>query len=191
MNRIELERLDGLVENLLALAGLQTAKGHERRAPVNLAEVCRRAVEELDPLAALAKVPVELEVPSELIVSGDALALQRAVRNLVENALRHTPAGEKVVVRASPHDGEARVHVIDSGVGMAPEHLPRLLERFYRIDTARNRAHGGAGLGLSIVKAIAESHDGQVEVESVVGSGSTFTIRLPLSEEITREAGAS
>ena len=87
--------------------------------------------------------------------------------------------GEQIVIRAEVNQGQPFVQVIDAGIGIAPDHLPQLFDRFYRVDTARTRAHGGAGLGLSIVKAIVEAHGGTVSVESKLGAGSTFTLRLP------------
>lgn len=179
LNRLELERLGALVENLLALVRLDGQAPAPERAPTNLAVVCRDVVEALTPLAAAHQVRLELEVPDELVIPADALALERALRNLVENALKHTPAGEAILIRSTADASEARLVVHDQGVGIAPEHLARLFDRFYRVDTARNRAHGGAGLGLAIVKAIAEAHGGSVQVESTLGQGSTFTVRLP------------
>lgn len=179
LNRLELERLGALVENLLALTRLDAHPSRLERAPANLAALCRDVAEQLAPLAGAQGLRLNLDVPDELIVSGDALGLERAVRNLVENAIRHTPAGEEIIIRAGAENSGARITVIDRGVGIAPENLPRLFDRFYRVDTARNRAHGGAGLGLSIVKAIAEAHGGSAEVQSELGKGSTFTIRLP------------
>jgi heavy metal sensor kinase len=179
LNRLELERLSTLVENLLALARLDSSESPLDRLPANLAAICRDVAEHLAPLAGAQGLRLILDVPDELIVSGDALGLERAVRNLVENAIRHTHAGEEIVIRAGAENSEARITVIDRGVGIAPEDLPRIFDRFYRVDTARNRAHGGAGLGLSIVKAIVEAHGGTVSVESKLGAGSTFTLRLP------------
>jgi heavy metal sensor kinase len=178
-NRHELERLSSLVENLLALAALDASKPQGTKSPVDLALVCRDVAEQLSPLAAQQNVRLQLELAENVTVSGDVFSLERAVRNLIENAIRHTPSGEQITIRAKVESREARVQVIDAGVGIAPEHLPRLFERFYRVDTSRNRAHGGAGLGLSIVKAIVEAHGGTVTVESKLGAGSTFTLRLP------------
>ena len=177
-NRHELERLSSLVENLLALAALEASQPAGKKSPVDLALVCRDVAEQLSPLAAEQNVRLQLELAENVTVPGDVFALERAVRNLVENALRHTPAGEQIEIRAVAGN-EARIDVIDAGVGIAPDHLPKIFERFYRVDTARNRAHGGAGLGLSIVKAIVEAHGGTVAVESKLGAGSTFTLRLP------------
>ncbi len=178
-NRHELERLSSLVENLLALAALDASQPQKQKSPVDLALVCRDVAEQLLPLAAAQDVRLQLELSESVTTPGDVFSLERAVRNLVENAIRHTPAGEQIVIRAGIHGGEARVEVIDAGVGIAPEHLPHLFDRFYRVDTARTRTHGGAGLGLAIVKAIVEAHDGTVSVESKLGAGSTFMLRLP------------
>lgn len=181
-NRHELERLSSLVENLLALAALDASTPQQQKLPVDLALVCRDVAEQLSPLAAAENVRLQLELAENVTVPGDVFSLERAVRNLVENAIRHTPAGERIVICAGVESGEARIEVIDAGVGIAPEHLPRLFERFYRVDTARTRTHGGAGLGLSIVKAIVEAHGGTVSVKSKLGAGSTFTLRLPTPE---------
>jgi heavy metal sensor kinase len=179
-NRHELERLSNLVENLLALAALDANKPRQEKSPVDLAVVCRDVAEQLSPLAAAQNVRLQLELSESVTIAGDVFSLERAVRNLVENAIRHTPAGEQIVVCAGVNQGEARIDVIDTGVGIAPEHLPHLFDRFYRVDTARTRTHGGAGLGLSIVKAIAEAHGGTISVESKLGAGSTFTLRFPV-----------
>ncbi len=180
-NRHELERLSSLVENLLALAALDASQPARAKAPVDLALICRDVAEQLSPLAAAQNVRLQLELAENVTIPGDVFSLERAVRNLVENAIRHTPASEQIVIRAGLHGTVASVEVSDAGVGIAPEHLPHLFERFYRVDTARTRTHGGAGLGLSIVKAIVEAHGGTVSVESKLGAGSTFALRLPMS----------
>ncbi len=179
-NRHELERLSSLVENLLALAALDAVRPQGEKSPVDLALVCRDVTEQLSPLAAAQNVRLQLELAESVNIPGDVFSLERAVRNLVENALHHTPPGEQIEIRAATVGSEARIDVIDAGVGIAPEHLPHIFERFYRVDTARTRTHGGAGLGLSIVKAIVEAHGGTVSVESKLGAGSTFTLRMPL-----------
>ena len=178
-NRHELERLSSLVENLLALAALDAAPPSRQQTPVDLGLVCRDVAEQLSPLAAAQNVRLQLELSEGVAIPGDVFSLERAVRNLVENAIRHTPAGEQIVIRAQARQGEVSIQVIDAGIGIAPEHLPKLFDRFYRVDSARTRTHGGAGLGLSIVKAIVEAHGGTVSVESKLGAGSTFTIRFP------------
>jgi len=187
-NRHELERLSSLVENLLALAALDASKPQSAKLPVDLPLVCRDVAEQLSPLAAAQNVRLQLELAEGAIVPGDVFGLERAVRNLVENAIRHTPAGEQIIIRVARDSSEVTVQVIDTGVGITPEHLPHLFERFYRVDSARTRTHGGAGLGLSIVKAIIEAHGGNVSVESKLGAGSTFTLRLPVREPVGRDS---
>ncbi len=109
--------------------------------------------------------------------------MEQAVTNLLENALKYSPAGTPVAVRCDADGGMVRVSVTDEGPGIAAEHLPRLFERFYRVDKARSRQLGGTGLGLAIVKHIAQAHGGRAEVSSEVGRGSTFTLVLPGAEK--------
>jgi two-component system sensor histidine kinase SenX3 len=105
------------------------------------------------------------------------------VRNLLDNAIRHTPAGGKIGAEVEVVAEEAVLRISDTGEGIPTRDVERVFERFYRVDTARSRATGGTGLGLAIVKHVVESHGGGVSVESELGAGSTFTIRLPLAEE--------
>jgi signal transduction histidine kinase len=105
--------------------------------------------------------------------------MEQVLGNLVANAIRHTPPGERVLVRAVRDDGGIHLEVSDTGEGIPPAHLPRLFSRFHRVDKARTRSAGGAGLGLSIVKALVEAHGGQVRVHSELGQGSTFTCTFP------------
>lgn len=114
------------------------------------------------------------------MVEADKTALRQVLTNLFENALRHTTAG-KVAVTSANSDGMQDIAVADTGSGIAEEHLPRIFERFYRIDTGRTRDRGGTGLGLAIVKHLAEAHRGSVHADSVVGQGTTITVRLPRS----------
>jgi heavy metal sensor kinase len=181
-NKEEIERLSRLTENMLALAHVDVGDAVAQREPVNMAEVCSVVTAKLQPLAAEKGIALTLDAPDDggaLSVMGDRVALERVMHNLVENAIRYTPPDESVNVRLSKQDAQVRVDVSDSGSGIAPEHLPLLFDRFYRVDKARSRAHGGSGLGLSIVRALVEAHGGTVQVESQVGSGSTFTVRLP------------
>jgi signal transduction histidine kinase len=121
---------------------------------------------------------------SELLrVRGDPEAMRRVVDNLVVNAITYTPPGGTVRVRGAVERGHAVVTVADSGIGIAPEHLERVFERFYRIDKARSRAKGGTGLGLAIVKHGVHLHGGSVDVTSRVGVGTTFTVRVPLDRD--------
>lgn len=176
--RIEADalRLSRIVADLLDLSRLETQ--HLRREPVALAGVIRDEVERLG------EVPVELtvEADEDLVIEGNASDLGLAVRNLLDNAVRYTPEGGHVRIRLTSTGGEATVEVIDDGAGIPSVDLPRIFERFYRVDDARSRRTGGTGLGLAIVKHVAEQHGGRVEAESVLGQGSTFRIILPVSE---------
>ena len=125
---------------------------------------------------------VRLECPGVTHARINAPLLEQAVTNLLENALKYSPSESSVVIGCSTVDGQVRVTVSDNGPGIAAEHLPRLFERFYRVDKARSRQLGGTGLGLAIVKHIAQVHGGRAEVASEVGRGSTFTIILPGAE---------
>ena len=180
-NKEEIERLSRLTENMLALAHVDVGDAITQRELVNVSEVCSTVTTKLQPLATEKQITLHHEdsTTEPLSVNGDRIALERIMQNLIENAVRYSPAGENVTVRVSKHEQQIRIEVIDTGGGIAPEHLPHLFERFYRVDKARSRAHGGSGLGLSIVKALVEAHGGSVSVASEVGRGSTFTVRLP------------
>lgn len=180
-NKEEIERLSRLTENMLALAHVDVGDAVTQRELVNVSEVCSGVVSRLQSLASEKQITLHHEdtTTEPLSVTGDRFALERVVMNLVENAIRYSPAGEDVCVRVAKKSSQIEIQVIDTGGGIAPEHLPHLFERFYRVDKARSRAHGGSGLGLSIVKALVEAHSGSVSVVSEVGHGSTFTIRLP------------
>jgi two-component system, OmpR family, phosphate regulon sensor histidine kinase PhoR len=109
----------------------------------------------------------------------DAELMEQAVANLLDNAVKYSPAGSRIEVAARREQEEIRIHVRDHGMGIDAKHLPRLFERFYRVDKARSRNMGGTGLGLAIVKHIVQAHGGQVTVKSVQQQGSTFTLHLP------------
>jgi signal transduction histidine kinase len=129
---------------------------------------------------------VQLQIGHEdqVIVIGDRDRIKQALLNLGINALQHTAPGGSVVMGLDHADGMARLSVADTGTGIDPHDMPHIFQRFYRADRARNRRVGGAGLGLALVKWIAEAHGGRVTVESVPGQGSTFTILLPLSATV-------
>ncbi len=179
----EIQRLGRLAENLLTLARADAGEALSGGQPVDLAQVCQRVMETLAPSAQAAQVSLTAGAAGPIIVLGDELALERVCFNLLENALHYSPAGEAVVVRLAEASGEAVWTVTDSGPGIGAEHLPRLFDRFYRVDPSRSRAHGGAGLGLAIVKALVMAHGGTIQVTSTVGQGTTFLIRLPLAEK--------
>jgi len=114
-------------------------------------------------------------------VMGDEARLRQVAANLVSNVRRHTPAGTSVTVRAHQEDGVGLLEVADTGLGMTGEQAAKVFDRFYRVDKARSRAVGGAGLGLAIVASIAEAHGGQASVKTREGKGTTFTVAIPLA----------
>jgi heavy metal sensor kinase len=180
-NKEEIERLSRLTENMLALAHFDVGDAITQRELVNVSEVCSTVINRLQNLAAERQMIIQHQdtTTEPLSVNGDRVALERVMFNLVENAVRYSPTGENVTVRVSKAMPWIEIQIIDTGGGIAPEHLTHLFERFYRVDKARSRTHGGSGLGLSIVKALVEAHGGSVGVSSEVGHGSTFTVRLP------------
>jgi two-component system phosphate regulon sensor histidine kinase PhoR len=173
-------RLEDLLEDLLTLARLESPEATARRRPVDLSAVVARAIDLTRPLAEARGVSVTTRVEAVPAIDGDRPALERLAVNLLDNAVKYNRAGGWVEVRLAAEDGTATLEVSDGGPGIAAEELPRIFERFYRVDKARGRGEGGSGLGLAIVKHVAETHGGRVEVESMPGMGATFRVRLPV-----------
>jgi two-component system phosphate regulon sensor histidine kinase PhoR len=174
----EVDRLVQLVEELLALSRLEAGDIRFAEQPLDMADVIRSAADRMQPNARRAGIRLKVETngrPQQ--VSGDAAALERAVVNLIDNAIKFTPEGGSVELSSRAEDDAVTLVVRDTGAGIDPLDLPRVFERFYKADRARQR--GGTGLGLAIVKHTVEAHGGSVTVESQLGSGSTFRIRLP------------
>ena len=179
-------RLQELLDDLLTLSRLEGIAPALEREPVDLGAVARRAVELIAAAAREKRVEVEVEEgqPALPPVLGDPDGLERLLLNLLDNAIKYNHPGGQVTLRLARSDGEAPeaiLEVTDTGIGIPPESIPRLFERFYRVDKGRAREEGGTGLGLAIVKHVAQAHGGQVEVESRAGRGSTFRVRLPLA----------
>ena len=127
-------------------------------------------------------VELAQDVPEDLpAIFADAERVHQVLFNLLDNAVRFTPSGGRVRVTASRSNGSVDVAVADTGPGIAPEHLPRLFDRFYRVDTARSREEGGTGIGLAIARSVVEAHGGRIWAESEPGKGSTFTFELPVA----------
>src|SRR5262249_1627120 len=124
-------------------------------------------------------VQLDADAPPDLRVTMDRALFQRAAGNLIDNALANTPRGGRILVRGSRENGHVRVDVSDTGVGIPPEHLPRVFDRLYRADRSRSATTGGAGLGLAIVKSIVELHGGKAEISSDVGKGTRVSLILP------------
>jgi two-component system phosphate regulon sensor histidine kinase PhoR len=180
------KRMARLIDDLLSLSRIELAAHVRPQNPVELYPVVRQVADALQMLARERGVTVTVDEPAEpLVVSGDRDELTRVFENLVENALKYGASGKRVEItlsRAPSANGdEAVVTVRDYGPGIPPEHLPRLTERFYRVDVTESRAQGGTGLGLALVKHIMNRHRGRLTIESRPGQGATFTIRMPLS----------
>jgi two-component system phosphate regulon sensor histidine kinase PhoR len=174
-------RLQELLDDLLILSRLEGMDVALDREPVDLEAVARRAVELLAPTAREKRVEIEIREEEVPAVQGDAGNLERLLLNLLDNAIKYNRPDGKITVRLGRYGGEALLEVSDTGIGIPAESIPRIFERFYRVDKGRAREEGGTGLGLAIVKHIAQAHGGQVDVESRMGRGSTFRVRLPLA----------
>jgi two-component system, OmpR family, phosphate regulon sensor histidine kinase PhoR len=175
--RREADRLTRIVSDLLDLSRLETEAS--ARQDLRFDEVVREESVRLAAAADAAGVRLELATAPAL-VAGDSEDLALLVGNLLDNAIRYTPRGGLVRVEVAESDGHATLTVTDSGIGIPSRDLPRIFERFYRVDQARSRETGGTGLGLSIARHVAEQHGGSIEAESELGSGSTFRVRLPM-----------
>ena len=171
------DRMTRIVQDLLLLARADAGQSAYPLGPVSLGDVLPAAAAALPPSADAAPIAVTLPEPPPFIL-GHADSLTRLFSNLLENAARHTPAEGKITVTATADGDTVTVSVADTGAGIAPEHLPRVTERFYRADAARSRAGGGTGLGLAICRAIADAHGGTLAVSSTVGQGTTVRVTL-------------
>lgn len=175
------ERLARLASQLLDLAQIESGNLVSRFAPVDLGSVITDVAHTCAVDARARGVELVMHLAEGLpLLMGDRDRLEQLFINLCDNALRHTPAGGNVTIVARRLNDTVEAVVEDTGVGIAPEHLPHLFERFYRVDAARTRAGGGTGLGLSIVEQIVKAHQGTIHVESKVGRGTRFAVCLPL-----------
>jgi two-component system phosphate regulon sensor histidine kinase PhoR len=178
-------RMARLIDDLLSLSRIELNAHQRPQAAIDLRAVVGQVVDGLQMLARDRAVEIKVSVPDEaIVVRGDRDELVRALENLVENALKYGAAGNRVditLTRGQTHAGapEARLSVRDFGPGIAAEHLPRLTERFYRVDVAESRTQGGTGLGLALVKHILNRHGGRLTVESARGAGASFVMHMP------------
>ncbi len=176
-------RMARLIDDLLSLSRIELNAHLRPNTRVDLRAIIRQVVDGLQTLARDREVEVNVSTSADQVeVLGDRDELLRVFENLIENALKYAASGKRVdiAVSADSARGEARVAVRDYGPGIAPEHLPRLTERFYRVDVADSRAQGGTGLGLALVKHILNRHGGRLSIESSYGQGASFTAVLPL-----------
>jgi two-component system phosphate regulon sensor histidine kinase PhoR len=173
----EAQRLTRISEDLLILS--QAESRQPEKTSFLLAGLLQEAVSRFQPQAEKAGVELAAVLPADLEVFANHDQIEQVIVNLLDNALKYTPAGGKACVTAENRAKQVAVHVSDTGIGIMSQDVPRIFERFYRVDKARSRQSGGTGLGLSIVKHIIEAHGGQVTVKSDYGHGSTFTFTLP------------
>jgi two-component system phosphate regulon sensor histidine kinase PhoR len=179
-------RMARLIDDLLSLSRIELNAHLQPNTPVDLPSIVRQVVDGLMPLARDRDVAINVNVPPDpLVVLGERDELIRALENLVENALKYGASGKRVDITLARVNtrgaaGEARLVVRDFGPGIAREHLPRLTERFYRVDVADSRSQGGTGLGLALVKHVLNRHGGRLTIESTLGEGASFAMQLPL-----------
>jgi len=182
----ETERLTKIVESLLAISRLDAGEAQMERMQFDLADLVATTTEQMRLLAEDKNISLYCDAAREVEVEGDRARLKQVVVNLLDNAIKYTPKGGSINIRVKATKGSAVFDVEDNGIGMPAGALPHVFDRFYRIDKARSRQMGGAGLGLSIVKSICTAHGGWVEVESSEGQGSRFRVELPLSNGIPK-----
>ncbi len=177
------DRLDNLAKDLSEISAMETGQLRMVKAPFAVDQIIWEVLESLEPLAAEKEISMRAVLPQALPPAlGDQERIRQVLTNLVDNALKYTnPSGSVEVVARSVEPSEIKISVVDDGIGIAVEHLPRLTERFYRVDKSRSRSQGGTGLGLSIVKHILAAHGRKLQVSSTEGRGSTFGFSLQSS----------
>jgi two-component system phosphate regulon sensor histidine kinase PhoR len=188
-------RMARLIDDLLSLSRIELNAHRRPDTPVDLVPIVRQVADGLQTLARDRGVTVTVDAANAVRVPGDRDELVRVFENLVENALKYGATGRRVDIglgqgQSPEGEQEARISVRDYGPGIAPEHVPRLTERFYRVDVRESRAQGGTGLGLALVKHILNRHHGRLLIESMPGAGATFTVYLPLVANVTTEKTA-
>jgi two-component system, OmpR family, phosphate regulon sensor histidine kinase PhoR len=180
-------RLEGLIEDLLDLSRIESRELKLRPERFAFEPFATLLVGMFRDRADKKKVAIRIEADRSLEVDCDRRALEQVLTNLVDNAVKYCPEGSTVIVRGERSEGAARIRVEDDGPGIEEKHIPRLFERFYRVDAGRSRALGGTGLGLSICKHLIEAMGGSIEVSSAVGRGTTFEILIPDPGEQRRD----
>jgi signal transduction histidine kinase len=179
----ETERVTSLIGDLLTLARADAGLGVAEQKPLELGAIAAEAVRHMDMLAETRGIRLRFEPATRpVMVCGDRSAMQRVFCILLDNAIKYTPPGGDVAVHVNMEWANVVAEVRDQGVGIGPEDVPRIFERFYRADRARTRDSGGAGLGLSIARWIVQTHGGEIRVTSKPGEGSIFRVELPQAE---------
>jgi signal transduction histidine kinase len=177
----ETDRLIRLANDLLFLARLDNASLRWQPEDINLSDLLSAVVDQLEIMAQEKAITLTTDIPPRIIIHGMADHLIRLFLNLLDNAVKYTPAGGHIMLTAQS-EAEVCIAIHDNGPGIAPEHLPHLFQRFYRAEAERTYK-GGAGLGLAIAYQIARAHNGSITVESYLASGTTFTVHLPLTPQ--------
>jgi signal transduction histidine kinase len=178
----ECERLTRLTDQLLALSREDAGLRQSLRETVELGSLVESVVETMRPAAMAKELDFRSSPNGQIFVIGDEGRLRQVFYNLLDNAIKYTPEGGEIEVTLGRTDGTAVVEVRDSGIGISAEDVPRVFDRFYRVDKARSREQGGTGLGLSIAQTIVHGHGGKIELASTRGKGSTFTVTLPVEQ---------
>lgn len=179
--------LNHLIEDLQVLSLAESGQLRYHKQPLALREVVEQTVRMIQPSAAAKDITLTLEMTSLPLVYADQTRIAQVLRNLLSNAVVHTPEQGRITVHVESRIDQVEVSVSDNGEGIQEEHLPYIFERFYRADPSRSRATGGAGIGLSIVRRLVEGHNGHITVESEPGRGSNFTFTLPVYQARERE----
>jgi PAS domain S-box-containing protein len=180
----EATRLDKLIGDILDLTGIEDKLARLSHEDIIVEKLVDEAIEEIRPQALGKNISLEKDIQKGLpSIRGDREQLKRALTNLLSNAVKFNKREGRVKIEVFGGDNSIKISVSDTGIGIPEEHLERIFEKFYRVETGTARKYGGTGLGLAIVKRIVEAHGGEVEVESEVGKGSTFTVTLPLEEK--------
>jgi len=178
------QRMQGIVEDLLLLSRLETQEANKADHEINVSEMMSHLINDAKILSGDQNHIIEFNINKQLAVCGNESELKSAFSNLIFNAIRYTPQGGQITINWRSNDGQALLEVCDTGVGIASHHIPRLTERFYRVDVARSRETGGTGLGLAIVKHVMNRHEGQLRITSRLGKGSQFRCVFPATRVI-------
>ena len=176
----EIDRLSGIITDLLTLTQMDEKSAALRMDRVNLSALCEDTLHAHQVAADKAKLTLQGDIESEVFLQGDESKLSQVVYNLIDNAVKYTPAGGLVAVTLTADSREAVLTVRDNGIGIPEQDIAHIFDRFYRVDKARSRATGGTGLGLSIVRQMVQLHGGEITVTSAANEGSVFTVTLPI-----------
>jgi signal transduction histidine kinase len=179
----EFEKLSRMINQLLTLARAESGEVSISHEEVDISNMARSLAEQLEPVAASKDVTLSCTCEPNVVLTGDSSWIERIILNLTDNAIKFTRPGGHVWITVKKNTSDAVFEIVDDGIGIAAEGIPRIFERFYRADPSRANRAEGVGLGLSLVKWAVDQHKGSIEVESTPGSGSRFTVKIPLATE--------